>query len=660
MRLFVFFLFALVVLCAGQSAGVDRNAIRPIPPVGIVISATDRAELESHLQRLMRATSTLENHVLIADVLIYQEAVRYALQYNEFFKGDEILKAHRLLDHGLERASALAEGRAPWTTATGLVVRGYRSKIDNSIQPYGLVVPESFHPKLPNRWRLDGWFHGRGETLSEVNFLAERESRVGEFASANTIVLHLYGRYCNASRFAGEVDFEEALASVQARYAIDENRILIRGFSMGGASAWDFGTHHAGRWAAVAPGAGFSETVEFLRLKLDGADAPPAWEQKLWRMYDATEYALNLANTSTVAYNGDEDGQKQAADAMERALAREGIRLTRVTGLKTGHRYSAEAKVEINEKLDAIAAVGREPYPRRVQFTTFTLAYNRMKWVVIDGLAQHWERARIDASIAADDRVEITTSNTTGLTLDFGPGGAPFGVTVKPTILIDGQKLTAAAAASDRSWRVHLRKVQTQWSVVESPVVVGLHKVHGLQGPVDHAFMDRFVIVKPSGQPSQPATAKWVESEAARAIEAWRKQFRGEPVVKEDSQVSEADIAGSNLILWGDPGSNQILARIAKRLPIQWSVEGIRIGNKTYPKSHVPILIYPNPLNPAKYVVINSGFSYREFDYLNNARQTPKIPDWAIVDTSTPAGPRYPGKIAAAGFFNEEWALGIY
>ena len=82
MRLFVFFLFALVVLCAGQSAGVDRNAIRPIPPVGIVISATDRAELESHLQRLMRATSTLENHVLIADVLIadvliYQEAVRY-------------------------------------------------------------------------------------------------------------------------------------------------------------------------------------------------------------------------------------------------------------------------------------------------------------------------------------------------------------------------------------------------------------------------------------------------------------------------------------------------------------------------------------------------------------------------------------------------------
>ena len=35
----------------------------------------------------------------------------------------------------------LAAGKAPWTTATGLVVRGYRSKIDGSVQPYGLVVP---------------------------------------------------------------------------------------------------------------------------------------------------------------------------------------------------------------------------------------------------------------------------------------------------------------------------------------------------------------------------------------------------------------------------------------------------------------------------------------------------------------------------------------
>src|SRR5262249_17258245 len=155
------------------------------------------------------------------------------------------------------RARELAEGKAPWTTATGLIVRGYVSKIDKSVQPYGLVVPASFSPNSPHRWRLDAWFHGRGETLSEGNFLSDRGTKPWEFTPRATIVLHLYGRFCNANKFAGEVDLFEALAAVKQQYRIDENRILVRGFSMGGASAWHFGTHYAGLWAAVAPGAGF-------------------------------------------------------------------------------------------------------------------------------------------------------------------------------------------------------------------------------------------------------------------------------------------------------------------------------------------------------------------------------------------------------------------
>jgi hypothetical protein len=42
---------------------------------------------------------------------------------------------------------------------------------------------------------------------------------------------------------------------------------------------------------------------------------------------------------------------------------------------------------------------------------------------------------------------------------------------------------------------------------------------------------------------------------------------------------------------------------------------------------------------------------------LNNARQVPKLPDWAIVDLRTPPNSRAPGKIVAADFFNESWEL---
>ena len=163
------------------------------------------------MQRLQASTAKLVKHALAPDVLIYQEAVRYALQYNEFLKPDEIGKARKLLEEGQQRADQLAQGQAPWATATGLVVRGYVSKIDKSVQPYGLVVPASYSPTAPHRWRLDTWFHGRSETLTEVNFLSDREKNVGEFAPRDTIMLHLYGRFCNASKLAGEVDFFEAL-----------------------------------------------------------------------------------------------------------------------------------------------------------------------------------------------------------------------------------------------------------------------------------------------------------------------------------------------------------------------------------------------------------------------------------------------------------------
>ena len=100
-----------------------------------------------------------------------------------------------------------------------------------------------------------------------------------------------------------------------------------------------------------------------------------------------------------------------------------------------------------------------------------------------------------------------------------------------------------------------------------------------------------------------------------------------------------------NLVLWGDPGSNRILAKIADRLPVKWTAEGVVLGGKTYAaETHAPILIFPNPLNPKKYVVLNSGFTFREADYLSNARQTPKLPDYAIVDITVPARRPLPGE----------------
>jgi hypothetical protein len=234
---------------------------------------------------------------------------------------------------------------------------------------------------------------------------------------------------------------------------------------------------------------------------------------------------------------------------------------------------------------------------------------------------------------------------------------APFDVTKPVVVEIDGGSIVGSKPLSDRSWTTKLAKDTHGWKVV-SEFESGLHKRHGLSGPIDDAFLDRFLMVRPTGTPMNEKVGQWADAEMKHAIAHWRQQFRGEAPVKDDQHVTEADIAASNLVLWGDLSSNAILAKIADRLPIKWTKDGVVVGGHMLSAdTHVPVLIYPNPLNPKKYVVLNSGFTYREYDYLNNARQVPKLPDWAVVDATTPMTSRAPGKIVAAGFFDEQWQL---
>ncbi len=645
--------------------GADDNVpekVRPVPPPGVSVPASDRAVLEQGLSELGTSLSSLKSDAkaapFLADVQIYHNAVRYALQYGEFFAPADIQKAKTLLQTGKDRAASLSRGETPWITKSGPTALGYVSRIDGSVQPYGLYIPVSYSPTVPHRFRLDTWFHGRGENLSEVNFISGVQGNGGPFVRPDTFVVQPYGRYCNANKLAGEVDLHEALADIKRRYKIDENRIVVRGFSMGGGAAWQFAAHNASEWCAAAPGAGFSETADFLKVFQREKLQPTWWEQKLWQMYDAPVYAPNFANLPTVAYSGENDSQKQAADVMAKALEAEQIPLVHIIGPKTGHSYHAQSIPEINARIDAIVERGRNPAPRRVRLATPTLKFNRQAWVTVDAMGKHWEPARVDAEVQDDRNVQVTTSNVTALTLSMAPGHAPFTFRPAPTVSLDGTKLTAAPMLSDRSWTTHFRKEGKRWVRVATPEEEGLRKRHDLQGPIDDAFMDSFMIVRPTGKPVAPGVSTWVDSELQHAITEWRRQFRGEARIKNDVDITDADLAAHNLALWGDPGSNKILARIADRLPIQWTAEAVVVGDQRYPAgTHAPVFIFPNPLNPRRYVVVNSGFTYREYDYLNNARQVPKLPDWAIIDTTTPPNSRYPGKVVTANFFGERWEL---
>lgn len=610
--------------------------VRRIPPLGDALSAEDQRDLVSGVEDLGEEILSLrrelkDNAKLLAylpDIQIYHNAVRYPLLYHE---ACDVKRARQALADGKARAKLLREGKTPWATTAG--PRGYVSKIDQSIQPYVLSVPANLDQG--KRYRLDMSCHGRDEGLTELKFISSPPPAA---AAGDKFVVNLYGRYCNANKFAGEIDCLEVLDALTAQYPIDENRILMIGFSMGGAACWQFAVHYTDLWAAASPGAGFAETREFLRFFQHEDVNPPAYEQALWHWYDCTDYAANLFNLPTIAYAGELDSQKQASDIMSTAMQAEGLTLDRIIGPKTAHAYEPGAKRELDRRLDEIIAKGRDPLPKKLRFTTWTLRYNRMFWVTVDGLEKHWDRARVDAEVTPDEQIVLKTQNVSCLTLSW-PKPLP--------VQLDGVALPAGGK--------HFGKTGGIWAIADHPPD-GLRKRHGLQGPIDDAFLDRFVIVRPTGNALNRESDLWCQNEIHHAIDHWRQQFRGEPITEFDTDVTDAEIAEANLVLFGDPSSNKVLGKLIGQLPIKWDAHNIEVNGKSFSSDHHEVaMIYPNPLNPRRYVVLNSGFTFREYDYLNNARQVPKLPDYAVFDLDTKKTSRAPAAVVNAGFFDENW-----
>jgi Predicted esterase len=573
---------------------------------------------------------------LLADVDVYRKAAEWILRYpEEFYTKAYVANTLAVINKGTARAKELESASAPgWAKQKGRLVRAYVSPVDGSVQPYGLIVPEQYSGRPV---RLDVVMHGKGATLNEVSFISAHEGAQPLPAEQDFITLEVFGRTNVGYRWAGEADVFEALASVWRRYNIGPKRIVLRGFSMGGHGAWHIGLHYPGMWAVTEAGAGFTETVKYAKL-----DNLPPYQQAALHIYDSVDYALNAFDAPVIGYGGEIDPQLAASTNIREQLTAEGfhfeqgpyrwtgsdLRALFLIGPNTAHKFHPDSKKVSDEYIEkALVTAGQ--IPSHLRFVTYTPKYNRCFWITVDGLEKTYERADVDA-VHEGKQFTVSTKNVSRLKV---AGSGAF--------TIDGQ--TVAAGSADPEFE----KKNGKWRVAGGAVT--LQKTHGVQGPIDDAFMSPFLCVRPTGPAWNSAAQEYGRATLERFTGEFAKWLRGDPRVKDDRDVSESDIGAFNLILFGDPGSNSVIAKIAGKLPVRWSRTEIAMaGQKFSAADHIPVLIYPNPLNPKRYVVINSGHTFGEKEFRGtNALLFPRLGDHAVVGTD--------GTVAAAGLFNENW-----
>jgi len=568
----------------------------------------------------------------LVDAEVYLKAAQWIVRFDEFFAAGYAAQTIAVLDAGLERAGEIENGNAPWGKQAGVVCRAYRSRVDGSVQPYAITVPADY-TGASAAW-LEVILHGRGDTQNEVSFLYSHGRAKPKPAAHPVLQLEVWGRGNNAYRWAGETDVFEAIDSVRKRYRVDPEHVVLRGFSMGGAGAWHIGLHHPDQWAAMEAGAGFADTEVYAKI----VEPPP-----YVHIYDAQDYAVNATALPIVGYGGEDDAQLRASTTIREALEHAGfhfqqngytytteaLRALFLVGPKTQHKWEPESKKLSDAFVLANQTRGiREPESYR--FVTWTERYNRAFRVTIDQLEQDYERAQVEVHTAA--RVlDATTKNVERLTLT-GDG--------LKTFRIDGQSFPARVSAT-------FERAKNGWRTA-NPVTT-LSKQHGLQGPIDDAFLDSFVCVKPgSGEAS--AANDFALRQLDRFAAEFPKWMRGDVRVKKVADIAPADHEAANIIAFGTPSTNPLIARLLQYAPIHWSNDGIVVGGRKFDAAtHLLAMIYPNPDNPRRYIVVNSGHTFHEADFKGtNALLYPRVGDWAVMEIAS-------GRVVAEGVFDRNW-----
>ncbi|MFN7334017.1 MAG: hypothetical protein ACK5TC_03060, partial [bacterium] len=196
-----FLLLSNLVTYADGPADNKEEAVRAVPPPGITISNELREELDSGLSDLQTRLNVLRKSksalVLkyLPDVEIFEKAIRIALTEDGFYEPKDFEGAKRVLAERRRRMQLWLEEKPDWLKPNDqrdiTTVRGFRSRIDGSVQPYGVVRLNSTTSNLQGR--TDVWCRGRSEKGLEMQFLAQRLVSKDPQPAPGVLMIHPFG-----------------------------------------------------------------------------------------------------------------------------------------------------------------------------------------------------------------------------------------------------------------------------------------------------------------------------------------------------------------------------------------------------------------------------------------------------------------------------------
>ncbi|WP_165073249.1 carboxylesterase family protein [Paludisphaera rhizosphaerae] len=450
----------------------------------------------------------------------------------------------------------------------------------------------------------------------------------------------------------GRKDAIEVLDTASAALGVDPLRTYLTGHSMGGHGTWHVGVTFPGRFAAIAPSAGWISMFSYAgAARPESPDPVDAMFARAGNPSDTLALQRNLAGLGVYVLHGDADDNVPVTQArtMREQLGAFHPDFVYYERPGAGHWWGNECvdwpplfAFLRQHELKAVDQI------HRVDFTTMSPGVSaRSGWATIEAQQKSLNPSAVHLTYdPAKKRFDGTTENVARLSLEVPT--SPVDAT------IDGRKLEGLAADGGR---IRLaRSADGAWSAQAGPASPALKNPERC-GPFKEAFNRRFVLVY--GTIGTPEENAWSLARARYDAEAFWYRGNGSMDVVSDTAFLDASRAEEfrdrSVILYGHATSHAAWSSLLGDGPVGVDRGVVRIGGREIKGDDLTCLfVRPRPGSDGASVGVVSGTGSAG---LRLSATIPyfvsgvALPDVAVIRAGTPA------KAVAAGFFGEDWGV---
>ncbi|MFN8343567.1 MAG: alpha/beta hydrolase-fold protein [Spirosomataceae bacterium] len=455
----------------------------------------------------------------------------------------------------------------------------------------------------------------------------------------------------------GRMDALEVLEIAQKKFQPHPQKIYLTGHSMGGHGSWYLGATYPGKWAGVAPCAGYPTLMGY--GSADGKipeNSTDKVEQMLLR-------ASNPSNVMALAPNYKASGIYILHGDADRTVSVEYARTMRNTlgafhndfsyyEYPNGSHWYGDHSVDWPALFDFFKW-HRSKKTEDTDVLDFTTANPELSshylWAGVEQQELPLNYSRIQAKRSLSEKsMTITTDNVRTLTLL--PGAFAKGQSFKLTV--DGTEVCRECKTGEAP--LYFTK-NGKWETTEKPAVTQKGSLRN--GTFKAAFNHRMVFVY--GTVGTKEENEWAYNKARYDAETWYYRGNGAVDVIPDRDFSLTAYADRGVVLFGNAATNSAWPMLLSKSPIQIQRGSIQVGEEQLAGDNLgAYFTYPRPDSPFASVAVVSGsglagmLATESNQYFTGGSG---FPDYFIFGTDMlKEGTK---GVKLAGFFDNNWQV---